>query len=295
MSTSALKANVAALVLIGVMLAFFQFWGTFMVPLVASAFFLAFIWRMYYMSREFALNRVAFGSQPDVLLTPDLKPRQAVGLFRAFSEHGEDRLMFAITSGLVANPWWLAISALLYSFSSIHLTRRSWPGFTLAFGKSGSEEFNILLRPVMRSTRPFNTTTMINFPDPGEREEGLTDVLGDRIRNLIVSWGAVIEAHASLAKIIVVSLHELGPTVTEELKLIDERRLWFKTIVFSNRPTEETLHLPLRAEPSRAGALVTSDLGLVRDTIRAMARGELPVPTVDAPISSRARRHDPAA
>ena len=301
MSTSAFKAHVATFVLIGVTLASFQLWrGTFVVTLVASAFSLVFGWRMYCLSREFALNRVVFGSEPDVLFTPDLKLRQAVALFRTFSERGEDQLMFAITNyahaiaiaGLVANPWWVSISTFLYSLASIHVTRRSWPGFTLALGKSGSSEFRILLRTVMRSTRPFNTTTMINFPDSGELEEGLTVVLSDRIRNLIVSWHAAVEVHASLAKIIVVSLDELGPAVTEELKLIDERGLWFKTIVFSYRATEKIVcEIPFRTEPSRAGALVTSDLALVRDTIRAMARAERPAPTVDAPIASSTTRH----
>lgn len=295
---NSIKAHFSAIMLITVLLFVFEQWrGTLLVKALSILFGLGFALRLCVHSLQFGINRKVFGSEDDRLFLPDLTLRKAVAYFRSFSETGEDRLMFAITcyavaislAAIITNPWWLAISLFLLSFTSVHSIRRTWPGFTLVLGSSQDPSFRGLLYLVMRSTLPFNTATMVNFPRAGEAEADLDLVLKDRIRNMVVSWQAAVEAHASLAKLIVVSLDDLRDAVATELQLLDRKRFWYKTILFSHSSPEDILApIPLQVAPALSGALVTSDLSKVQSAIRSVTRGGgSALPSPENPISTR--------
>lgn len=298
-SSGLIRGHVFAILLIMILLFVFEYWsGTVVVKCLSLVFSLVFIWRVYIHSFEFGINRQVFGGEDHRLFLPDLSLRKAVGLFRGFAETGEDRLMFALTcyavaigiAGVVANRWWLAISLLLFSLTSAHSIRRTWPGFTLVLGSSQDQGFRGLLYRVMLATRPFNTTTMVNFLKPEDLERELDLVLQDRVRNIVVSWEAAAEVHASLAKVIVISLDDLRDAVTTELQLIDRKSLWYKTIVFSRGSVGDILAtISPQLVPSVAGALVTSDISEVKSAIRSVKQRHATFPSPVHPIS----KHQP--
>lgn len=212
------KAHAGAIVILAALMFTFHQWpGSLFVKILSGVFILAFIVRLLAHAYEFGINRKVFGLEDRKIFLPDLELRKAVALFRGFSEAGEDNLMFAVTcyavtvaiAGWIANPWWIAISALLFSFASAHSTRSTWPGFTLLLGSSSDPKFAPFLSRVSSATWPYNTTTMVNFPRPHELEAELDHVLRNRLRNVIVSWEAAVEAHASMAKVIVVNIDDL--------------------------------------------------------------------------------------
>ncbi|MCJ9674459.1 MULTISPECIES: hypothetical protein [unclassified Neorhizobium] len=300
MPSSLVKAHASAIFVIATLLMIFEWWpGTLVVKLLSGLFVSAFVWRLFIHAKEFGANREVFGKENGGVFLPDLSLRKAVALFRGFSEAGEDRLMFAITcyaivvgmAGAIANPWWIAISALLFSLTSAHSLRSTWPGFTLVLGSSEDRNFRRHLFQVMSATRPYNTTTMVNFLRAGELEKELDYVLQNRLRNVIVTWESAVEAYASMAKVIVVSIDDLREAVTTELQLLDSKGLWYKTIVFSQGSADEIIaSIPLQVPPAAAGALVTSDASQVQDVIKALAQARAPFPTPENPIARPATR-----
>jgi hypothetical protein len=164
-----LKASIGIHVALMALLFVFTHWaGTLVVKFLSVLFVGLFLWRLWGSSLEFGLNRQMFGAENQNIILPDLRLRKTVAFFRSFAETGEDRLMSMVTfyalaiamAALVTNPWWLAISLLLFAFTSAWITRRTWPGFSLVLGSSNDPKFRKLLYRVMRVTSPFNTTTL---------------------------------------------------------------------------------------------------------------------------------------
>ncbi|MBY5370468.1 hypothetical protein ACC696_35715 [Rhizobium ruizarguesonis] len=276
-----IKAYLIATASIAALLFIFDHWSeVLLVRIVGILFSLLFLTRMFSQSFEFGINRKVFGKDENKIFMPDMNLRKAVGLFRGFAEMGEDRFIFVLThygtviaiAGIVSGRWWwLTISALLFSFTSVHAVRVAWPGFTLVLGRSEDKNFHKLFKHVVFATRPFNTTTMVDFPE--DLEQDLSTILNNRIQNLVVSWEAAVEVYATLAKVIIVDLDDLEDAVKTELQLIDQKQFWYKTIIFSSDSVNGSLaEVSLRTAPADAGALVTSDIGTVRRAVKSVRK-----------------------
>ncbi|MBY5471528.1 hypothetical protein HFO86_15110 [Rhizobium leguminosarum] len=283
-----IKAYLIATASIAALLFVFDHWSeALLVRIVGILFFILFLTRVFAHSFDFGINRKVFGKDENKMFMPDMSLRKAVGLFRGFADTGEDRFIFLLThygtaiaiAGIVSGRWWwLTITALLLSFTSVHAVRVAWPGFTLVLGRSEDKHFHKLFNHVVLATRPFNTTTMVNFPK--DLEQHLSSILNNRVQNLLVSWEAAVGVYATLAKVIIIDLDDLKDAVTSELQLIDQKQFWYKTIIFSSSSVNDALaKVSLKTAPADAGALLTSDIGTVRRAVKSVKK------TYEVPLS----------
>ncbi|MBY5533679.1 hypothetical protein HFO58_10970 [Rhizobium leguminosarum] len=277
-----IKAYLIAIAAIAILLFVFDHWSeTLLIRILGILFSILFLTRLFAQSFEFGINRKVFGKDENKMFTPDMSLRKAVGLFRGFAETGEDRFIFLLThygtaiaiAGMVSGRWWwLTITSLLFSFTSVHAGRVAWPGFTLVLGRSEDKHFHKLFNRVVLATRPFNTTTMVNFPK--DLEQDLSSILNNRVQNLVVHWEAAVEVYATLAKVIIIDLDDLESAVKTELQLIDQKEFWYKTIIFSSGSVNDALaRVSLKTAPADMGALLTSDIGTVRRAVKSVKKG----------------------
>jgi hypothetical protein len=138
---------------------------------------------------------------------------------------------------------------------------------------------------VMKAVAPFTVTSLVNFMDSKEISDEVRDLVKVRITNEVVSWKTAVEVHAALAKLIIVDVSTaLTPEIVREVRILNKKSYWYKTIVYNGGDDKILKEIAQLAPSWDHHAYKANDLNDLTKVLRELKTDLNRLPSPEKPI-----------